>query len=168
MSPKLSDRLSQIYILHRAYLTLLRVARYKCGHPTRCLLCGQEAGTFFHLIWTCPKIQGLWTQVITYLHDTMGSPVALDPKQCLLGIFPDTIDKLTKVFLHETLFSVRKIIAKKWMRPLSPTFTDWKVDVNSALPYNKCIYVNRCCPVKYNKIWDSRNQKPEHNIPTWN
>lgn len=113
VSPKLSDRLSQIYITHRTYLTPIRVARYKRNQSTLCPMCGQETGTFFHLIWTCPKIEQLWKQVITFLHDTIGSPIALEPKQCLLGIFPDTVDKFTKVFLHETLFSVRKIIARK-------------------------------------------------------
>lgn len=56
-------------------------------------------------------------KVVTFLHDIMGSPIALDPKQCLLGIFSDTVDKFTKTFLHEALFSVRKIIARKSMRP---------------------------------------------------
>lgn len=92
VSPKLSDSLSQIYILHRAYLTLLRVARYRGNQPTTCPMCGTTSGTFFHLIWSCPQIQGLWKQIVTFLHDNMGSPVVLDPKQCLLGIFPDPSD----------------------------------------------------------------------------
>lgn len=120
VSPKLSDRLSQLYILHRAYLAPLRAARYKRTQPTTCQMCGRETGTFFHLIWTCPKIQGLWEQIVTFLHDTMGSPLALDPKQCLLGIIPDTIDKYTKTFLHETLLPARKVIAKKWIRQEPP------------------------------------------------
>lgn len=45
--PRLSDRLSQIYITHRAYLTPIWVARYKRNQSTLCLLCGQETGTFF-------------------------------------------------------------------------------------------------------------------------
>lgn len=49
VSPKLSDRLSQIYITHRTYLTPIRVARYKRNQSTLCPMCGQETGTFFHL-----------------------------------------------------------------------------------------------------------------------
>lgn len=90
VSPKLSDRLSQIYILHRACLTPLRVARFKRGHPNSCLMCLGELGTIFHLIWACPSIQGLWKQIVDFIHDTMGSPFTLDPKPCLLGIFPDS------------------------------------------------------------------------------
>lgn len=131
-----------------------RVARCRQGQLTSCLMCNQEVGTFFHSIWACPKIQGLWTQIVAFLQDTMGSPLSLDPKQCLLGIFPDFIDKFKKIFLHETLFLARKIIARQWMRPLPSSFADWKVDVNTTLPYNKFLYTNRGCPAKYNKIWD--------------
>lgn len=70
----------------------------------------------------------------------MGSPLALDPKQCLLGTFPDVLDKFTKIFLQETLFSARKTIARKWMRPEPPNMVDWKRDVNMSLPYKKKSY----------------------------
>ena len=154
VSPRLSDRLTQIYITHRTYLTPIRVARYKRTQSTLCAMCAQETGTFFHLIWACPKIQDLWKQIITFLHDTMGTPVTLDPKQCLLGIFPTDTDKFTKIFLHESLFSARKIIARKWMRQTPPTFPEWKAEINMTLPYKKCVYINRACPDKYYKIWD--------------
>lgn len=91
----------------------------------------------------------------------MGSPIALGPKQCLLGIFTDTVDKFTKIFLHEALFSVRKIIARKWMRPSPPSFAEWKIEVNATLPYKKYIYINRGCAAKYNKIWDRWLQESE-------
>lgn len=48
VSPKLSDRLSQIYILHRAYLTPIRVARYRQNQPTTCPMCGIEKKGGFH------------------------------------------------------------------------------------------------------------------------
>lgn len=39
VSPKLSDRLKQLYIIHRAYLTPLRVARYKHNYSALCPMC---------------------------------------------------------------------------------------------------------------------------------
>lgn len=160
VSPKLSDRLSQIYILHRAYLTPLRIARYKRNPPTTCPMCNITTGTFFHVIWSCSKIQEYWKQIVTFLHDVMGSPLALDPKVCILGISPDAIEKFTKTFLQETLFSARKIIARKWMRPEPPNI-EWKRDINTTLPYKKFLYINRGCPDKYNKIWDRWLQESE-------
>lgn len=118
-------------------------------------MCTQETGTFFHLLWQCPILQGLWKQIVDFLHDDMGSPLSLDPKQCLLGIFPDLdLDKYTKLFLHESLFSDKKFIARQWMRSTPPSFSEWKADVNTTLPYKKCMYLNIGCPDKYNKTWD--------------
>lgn len=75
----------------------------------------------------------------------MGSPITVQPKSCLLGIFPEPeLDKFTKIFLLETLFSARKVIARVSMI----------VEVNNTLPYKKLVYTHRGCPSKYDKIWE--------------
>lgn len=95
VSPKLSDRLTQIYIIHHSYLTQLRVSRYKRDQPANCMMCNQTTGTLYHLLWSCSKIQGFWTQNVQFLHDTMGSPLTLYPKPCLLRIYPEPdMDKI--------------------------------------------------------------------------
>ena len=84
----------------------------------------------------------------------LGSPITLQPKPCLLGIFPDVgINKSLTVFLHEMLFIARKVIARVWMRPEPPELSHWLAEVNSVLPYKKLVYSHRGCPAKYEKIW---------------
>lgn len=56
VSPKLSDRLTQIYILYRTYLTPIRMAKFNQGQPSTCLLCNRETSTLYHLLWSCPYI----------------------------------------------------------------------------------------------------------------
>lgn len=46
VSPKLSDRLTQLYILHKSYLTPLRMAKYRANYSPLCPSCGD---TFFIL-----------------------------------------------------------------------------------------------------------------------
>lgn len=162
VSPRLSDRLTQLFMIHRAYLTPLRLSKYREGQSTMCIICNQATGTFFHLLWQCPQIQAYWVQVVRFLHDTMGSPVTLQPKLCLLGILSDPeINKFQKVFVHETLFSARKVIARAWMRPNPPEFPHWLAEVNNTLPYKKLIYIHRGCPLKYEQIWDRWTQSPD-------
>lgn len=86
VSPKLSDRLSHLYMLHRSYLTPHRISKYRHDHNPNCPNCGHCTASFFHLIWACPSIQGFWTQVVKFLHDRMGSPISLCPRQGLLGL----------------------------------------------------------------------------------
>lgn len=49
VSPKLSDHLTQIYIVHRSYLTPLRISRYKRDQSANCPMCEQEVGNCYHL-----------------------------------------------------------------------------------------------------------------------
>lgn len=135
VSPKLSELLTQVFIIHRSYLTPLRISKYKRDQSSNCPMCNQATGTFYHLLWQCSKIQTFWTQVIWFLHDTMGSPITLQPKPCLLGIFPEPeLNKFTKIFVYETLFSAKKVIARVWMRPIPPELSHWIVEVNNTLP----------------------------------
>lgn len=73
----MSDRLT-LYILHRVYLTPQRIAHYQPTRNPAYLLCASAPGSFYYLIWACPIIQTFWLQVIRFLHDQMGSPIALE------------------------------------------------------------------------------------------
>lgn len=152
-SPKLSERLTQLYIIHRSYLTPARIAKFSPNQNLNCPRCLSTPCSFFHLIWSCPVIQDYWSQIVKFLHDHMGSPIQLDPKLCLLGLLPDTMARPTATLLSETLFSARKLIAKHWMRTTSPAVQDWLRDVNTSLPYKKVLYNHRGCPKKYYKVW---------------
>lgn len=155
VSTRLSDRLTQLYIIHRSYVTPLRLSRYKPDYPPTCPRCDDPSGSFYHLLWSCPAMQGYWSQIVKFIHNEMGSPLKLCPKQCLLGIFPDPgSDKYHIIFLQESLFIARLLIARKWMRAHTPTIQEWITAVNSVLPYKKELYIHRGCPSKYGKIWD--------------
>lgn len=104
-SPRLSGGFTQLYIIHKSYLTSVRIAKYHPNQNARGPRCADHPCTFCHLLWTCPDIQNYWAQIIQFLHDHMGSPLQLDLKSCLLGLLPDVpIDKFLATFLHETLF----------------------------------------------------------------
>lgn len=120
------------------------MAKFCPSRSDRCPRCLIALGTFDHIIWQCPRIQVYWSQIVQFLHDQMGSPVALDPKQCLLGLFPEEeTDKFTRHFLYETLFTGSKIIARNWIQAAAPTLLAWIAEINNTLPYKKVVYTNR-------------------------
>lgn len=49
ISPKLSDCLTQLYILHKSFLTPLCMAKYRANYSPLCPRCGGSVGTFFTL-----------------------------------------------------------------------------------------------------------------------
>lgn len=150
VSHRVSDCLTQLYILHKSYLTPLRLAKFRDNYSPLCLRCAGSIGTFFHILWACPVIQGYWSHIVKFIHDKMGSPLTLCPKQCLLGLFPNPdSDKFHHVFLQEVLFIARLLIARKWLRAIPPTIQEWVATINAVLPYKKEIYAHRGCPAKY-------------------
>lgn len=161
-SPKQPGRLTQIYILHRTYLTPLRISKYRPDHSSKCPRCDDPAGTFLHLLWSCPMIQTYWTQVINFLHDQMGSPLQLDPRPCILGLLSEiNVDKFFVTFLHKSLFLDRRLITRYWMRATPPTVQMWKIEVNTTLPYKRVIYLHRGCPAKFGQVWDRWLNSPD-------
>lgn len=155
VSTKLSDHLTQLYIMHRSYLTPLQLAKYKPDQNPLCPRCDSPSSTLFQLLWSCPAVQDHWSHIVKFIHDEMGSPLKLCPKQCLLGVFPDPdSDKSHKIFLQETMFIARLLIARKWLQATPPTFQEWILAVNNVLPYKKEIYTHRGCPAKYGNIFD--------------
>lgn len=114
VSPKLSDRLTHLYILHRSYLTPICLSKYRPDHSSACPRCGDPRGTFYHLLWSCLPLQEYWSQVITFLHDRMGSPLMLRPHQCSTGPLPHLRrgKRNLTIVLQETLFMARMQIAR--------------------------------------------------------
>ena len=99
-------------------------------------------------------MQDYWMHIVQFIHDEMGSPLTLCPKQCLLGIFPDPdSDKYHKIFLQES-FIARLLVVRRWLQVVPPSLREWISTVNCVLPYKKEIYAHRGCPAKYGKIWD--------------
>lgn len=88
VSPKLSDRLSHLYVLHRSYLTPARISKYKHDHNPGCPDCGHHMASFFHLMWDCSSIQGFWTYLNILLQETLFLARLLSARTWLRGTPP--------------------------------------------------------------------------------
>lgn len=161
VSLRYPERVSQVYITHLAYLSTAQVAKYCPGRQDICPKCNQQPGTFYHLIWQCPLLQGFWAQVVRFLHGIMGSPIPLTPQCCVLGILevPD-LSSAQRTLLHETLFQARKLIARNWMNDHVPSITEWIRVINASLPYKSLVYKHRGNPGKFQKIWSAWQESP--------
>lgn len=150
-----NERLIQLYMVHRAYYTTTRLSRFRPGYVDICPKCLLSPGTFLHLLWSCPRVNGFWVQVIQFLHDKMGSPIQLCPKECILLPDPESFEsRYSYSFCIESIFYAKKIIARTWLSHRSPSFPEWLNAVNCVLPLKKWIYQHRGCPTKFTKIWE--------------
>lgn len=102
-------------------------------HIYSCILCTGP-------IWSlsdCLRFDLTVSNVLTCSRHILSFVVGLPP--CPLA------DKFMITFLHDILFTERKLIALGWgcMQTLPPTLRAWLLEVNATLPYKNLTYAHR-------------------------
>lgn len=61
------DRFLQVKFLHRVYFTPKRITMNPAV-PVSCPRCGTQAASFFHIVWSCPRLDPYWSAVLVDLN----------------------------------------------------------------------------------------------------
>lgn len=95
----------QLKFLHRVYYTPQRLANINLNFDPMSTRCTLEPGTFWHMVWSCPKLRPYWEAVTNFLSDLCGMVIPLDSMFLLLSYFVEYRgDRYTKLCLTFTLF----------------------------------------------------------------
>lgn len=150
VSSNYNESLTQLSTVHRANYSTTRLSRFRPGHVDECPKCHLLPGSFFHLQWSWPKVNGVWEKVIK--NDEVGSPVPLCPNDYIHLPDPTFFDtRYSYMFLVESLYYAKKVIARTWLPTELP---QWLNTINNALLLKKWTFQQRKCPHKFSKIWD--------------
>lgn len=90
-----SYRLTQFFILHRAYRTPKFLFNMGLRADSKCSRCG-NSGSLIHLLWRCPNFQRYWAQVVGTLNGILDMDLSVDPLTCLLGYIDNSVLKPPK------------------------------------------------------------------------
>uniref|UniRef100_A0A3B3Z6M4 Reverse transcriptase zinc-binding domain-containing protein n=1 Tax=Periophthalmus magnuspinnatus TaxID=409849 RepID=A0A3B3Z6M4_9GOBI len=77
----------QYKIINKMHVTPVTRSKYETC-TTLCFKCKKEAGTYFHLMWSCPIILSFWSSVLQETEKYLGVKVPEDPKACILAYIP--------------------------------------------------------------------------------
>ena len=147
-------RLLQWKIFHMAYRTPALLSKMYRGYEARCPKCSGAPADFFHLIWHCPVTQTFWAKVGRTLSGVCGRPIALTPRVGLLGLLFDVGgNRASRRFVGMATLLAKREIARYWMRPVSPSMSEWRAAMDWAAKTEEPIYLARGCPHKHSKIW---------------
>lgn len=147
-------RLIQIRILHRSYAS--RTFCHRIGHSTSvfCLRGCGEVGSFFHILWDCPKMREYWHSTVEIMSEVVGAAVPLDARWQILGVTGDvTWSRWDKVWLALATVMAKRNIVRLWGADLAPTVEGWIHDLNWCQRAEQVIYQSRGCPQKWGEIW---------------
>uniref|UniRef100_A0A803TLV0 Reverse transcriptase domain-containing protein n=1 Tax=Anolis carolinensis TaxID=28377 RepID=A0A803TLV0_ANOCA len=129
-------------IFHRWYMTPKKLnAMYK-NYQNKCWKCKKQEGTFFHVWWTCEKLQNFWKMIHVESQKILNVKFPMKPEYYLLGL-SDTSLKLDtnddKLFTY-ICTAARIIIAKRWKTEEIPQLENWLEKVEEIKDMDKLTF----------------------------
>lgn len=145
-----SHRLTQIFILHRVYRTPQFLYAIGLKSKPACARCG-NASTLIHLLLRCPKRQRYWAEVIGTLNGLLDTNIPVERLICILGycntsIYTSSIGNT----MRSTLFVARR---QKWTSPHPLTVSEWILDLNRIIFFEKHTYSLPNSMSKFDATW---------------
>ena len=123
--------------------------------PDLCNRCGEDKGTLFHCIWSCPKIKEFWEEVRVIIQEILSIRLVVEPKFFLLGLYPTghNISRDGKIFINMGILQAKRAIALTWKNIGKPSVTQWFKEMSLCLPLEKITYTLRDKQETFQKIW---------------
>lgn len=81
--------LIQLYFLHTAYLTPVRLHRAGLRPSPNCVRCGHAPTDFYHVAWGCPALAQFWPGIESELTQTLGCTFHMTLYACSWGCLRD-------------------------------------------------------------------------------
>lgn len=149
-----SHKLSQLFILHRAYRTPIQLHGWGRRDSPLCPKCKVHQGDFIHLLWRCPKLHWYWAEVSQCISRLAQVTVPLNPLAYLLGAIDEEMYLRGMYYMiTRLLYLARKFIARYWMASTVLTRKQWITYVNSFLLREWLAYSCRKAARKFDLIW---------------
>ena len=83
----------------------------------------KNAGTFFHMWWSCPKVLKFWGEIYKVIQDILNVKYDFGPKYFLLSVRPSNLPNSMNFFYVTT--AARLLLASKWRQQTIPGIEDW-------------------------------------------
>lgn len=119
----------------RWYLTPLKLAKYHTSTSPLCWRGCNHMGSLIHIMWSCPLIRQLWTQVELLLQKVLLIPILLTPQLSLLNLTIETLPPKLRLITSHILLSTKLLIARKWKSQEIPTISEV-----TSLTHTHCLY----------------------------
>lgn len=148
------DKLLQFNYLHRIYYTPEGLHKMGRRESPECPRCNAEVGSFFHMVWQCPRVVSYWRTILTYMEERLELPNIYSLARCLLGdLEEEELPTSQKTLLRIVFCYAKKALALKWKNSDPPSLQDWLKLVNNAIPMYKLTYQARGSTKKFDKVW---------------
>lgn len=156
-----SQRLSQIFLLHRVYRSPDFLFKIGVRDDSCCPRCSRPNAHIMHMLWECPRIGQFWTEVLRLIETVFGVVLDPQPKLCILGLIDEIVSPQPRYLgVSRMLFQARKLLAFHWIDPSPPTVTEYIKRMNHILRLEEGVYKKRNALHKFERIWGPWLESP--------
>ena len=150
-----SLKLLQYKWLMRVYITPVKLHKFNDNIPDTCIKCDESRGTLFHCIWECTKTNAFWKDVISMIENILSKKLPLDPKMCILGLYPRTLvlKKEEIKFIDMCMLQAKRTIALGWKNVNGPWIGVWLRQMSSSMSMEKLTYIVRKKSEMFENVW---------------
>ena len=148
-------KLLQYNWLMRVYITPVKLNKFNNNIPDLCTRCGEDRGTLFHCLWSCPRLEEFWREVGCEIQKILSITIVPEPRFFLLGLYPDghKIKRSEQMFIDICLLQAKRIIALTWKRPGKPSIAQWFRELSLCLPLEKITWMLKDKPEVFQEVW---------------
>lgn len=141
------DKVIQTQFVYRSYYTPSLLFHLNRLPSAVCSQRSLAASTFYHMVWECPPIRAVWSEITALISTNTQMSNVCNPLSGLFGIIDDeSLPKPSQIFLCLVFFYAKKSLAMHWNSSTPPTVAFWMNLTNQALPLYKLTYGARGCP----------------------
>ena len=155
VSREMQTRLISYKILNRTYWTPCKMARLRLRNSDLCWRCDAMCGTLVHMLYSCPRIDLLWSKIISFINIVMCSTLVQQPLLCLLGALPkgSGLNVHQIAWCRTALITGCRIVLRHWKTKGDISVKEWFDEMAKIASYEKLCYRMMDKEELYMKIW---------------
>lgn len=155
VSREMQTRLMRYKIMNRIYWTPSKMARLGLRDSDVCWRCNTECGTLLHMLYSCPMIDPLWSEIVSFINNLLTTALVRHPLLCLLGVVPqgNGLNSHQSSWCRIALITGCRIILRHWKTQVVVSMVEWFNEMSKIASYEKLCYRMINKEDVYVKIW---------------
>ncbi|CAI5659845.1 unnamed protein product [Oreochromis niloticus] len=147
--------LIQYKIIHRLHYSRERLHKMYPDCSPLCEKCMIHYGNLLHCFSLCPRLQGFWCDIFTYLSNIFKSKIEPNPIVIIFGISKETqnLQHSQKRFMSYALIIAKKLILQLWKGNETPVLKMWLTELTNTLHLEKIRYTMNDNVKDFELIW---------------
>lgn len=141
-------------ILHRSYLTSVRMSMIFPSEPNECWRQLGARGNIYHILWEWKSIRSFWYEVFKLISSVTGFIVKPLPQLALLSLTVNNIPLQLRSITNHILIAARLTITSKWRTNFVPNTKEVIQRVMVQYSYEKHFAIQSHSVAKFNDQWE--------------